>query len=174
MAPDIITIRTATPEEFAEVGRLMHDAYALIKNFPKPDELPSYFQFLLNAGELTQSPGTEIIIALVDSRIAGAVVYIGNMKYYSTFGNASSQKDAAGFRLLAVNANYKGRGIGKQLSVACIEKAKAEGKKEVIIHTTKAMQNAWDMYERIGFKRSPDLDFTAENISVFGFRLPLT
>jgi hypothetical protein len=43
----------------------------------------------------------------------------------------------------------------------------------VIIHTTSAMKVAWGMYARLGFKRSPDLDFMQEALQVFGFRLPL-
>ena len=40
----------------------------------------------------------------------------------------------------------------------------------MIIHTTNAMKNAWAMYEKIGFKRSEDLDFMQGNLEVFGFR----
>jgi hypothetical protein len=43
----------------------------------------------------------------------------------------------------------------------------------MIIHTTKAMQTAWKMYEDIGFKRSIDLDFMQGELPVFGFRLTL-
>jgi hypothetical protein len=44
---------------------------------------------------------------------------------------------------------------------------------EVVLHTTKAMQTAWGMYERLGFSRSPDLDFLQKDLPVFGFRLSL-
>ena len=44
---------------------------------------------------------------------------------------------------------------------------------EVIIHTTKAMQTAWKMYEGFGFKRSEDLDFMQGELPVFGFRLQM-
>ncbi len=45
--------------------------------------------------------------------------------------------------------------------------------KQVIIHTTTAMQTAWKMYEQLDFKRSEDLDFKQEDLQVFGFRLNL-
>ena len=44
---------------------------------------------------------------------------------------------------------------------------------QVIIHTTKAMKVVWRMYEHLGFKRSPDLDFMQEELQAFGFRLIL-
>ena len=35
------------------------------------------------------------------------------------------------------------------------------------------MQVAWRLYQKMGFERSPDLDFTQEELPVFGFRLGL-
>jgi hypothetical protein len=35
------------------------------------------------------------------------------------------------------------------------------------------MSVAWQMYEKAGFERSPDLDFMQGELPVFGFRLPL-
>jgi hypothetical protein len=35
------------------------------------------------------------------------------------------------------------------------------------------MSIAWKMYEKIGFKRSEDLDFMQGDLSVFGFRFKL-
>jgi hypothetical protein len=35
------------------------------------------------------------------------------------------------------------------------------------------MRIAWELYERLGFARSEDLDFSQQGLSVFGFRLAL-
>ena len=35
------------------------------------------------------------------------------------------------------------------------------------------MQAAWAMYEGLGFVRFPDIDFSVENIDVFGFWLDI-
>ncbi len=83
------------------------------------------------------------------------------------------EKNASGFRLLAVDPATRGQGIGKLLTKACIQMAKDEKRNQMIIHTTKAMQMAWKMYENIGFKRSKDLDFMQGELPVFGFRLLL-
>lgn len=81
--------------------------------------------------------------------------------------------NASGFRLLAVDPLYRVLGIGRQLSEECIRRAKYIDQPQVIIHTTKAMQTAWRMYEKISFVRSNDLDFMQEELPVFGFRLSL-
>lgn len=38
---------------------------------------------------------------------------------------------------------------------------------------TKAMQSAWSMYGKLGFVRSEDLDFSQQDLAVYGFRLQL-
>jgi len=95
------------------------------------------------------------------------------MKFYGSGGTATREQNASGFRLLAVDPSVRGQGIGKLLSIECIRKAKEHQNSQVVIHTTKAMQVAWKMYENLGFKRSKDLDFMQEELPVFGFRLIL-
>jgi GNAT superfamily N-acetyltransferase len=105
--------------------------------------------------------------------VAGAVVYFGDIRYYGSGGTATQERNAAGFRLLAVDPAMRGKGIGKLLTLECIRKAKDKKQEQLIIHTTMAMQTAWKMYETIGFKRSQDLDFMQQELAVFGFRLKL-
>ncbi|ESU27157.1 N-acetyltransferase GCN5 [Flavobacterium limnosediminis JC2902] len=168
------SIRIAKIEEFESIGKLMVQVYAALDGFPKPDEQPKYYEFLANVGELTSKPGTEILVSVSsDETIAGAVVYFGDMQYYGSGGTATQEKNAAGFRLLAVDNSVRGKGIGKSLTLACLDKAKNQKQKQMIIHTTNAMKPAWKMYEAIGFKRSEDLDFKQGDLDVFGFRLQL-
>ena len=95
------------------------------------------------------------------------------MQYYGSGGTATQEKEASGFRLLAVDPSARGKGIGKLLTNECIRKANDKKQAQVVIHTTKAMQTAWKMYEYLGFKRSEDLDFMQGELPVFGFRLML-
>lgn len=174
MSSEHYSVRNAKPDEFAEIGRLMVNVYSQLEGFPKPDEQPTYYKMLANIGELTIKPGTELLVAVSsDNKIAGGVVYFNDMQYYGSGGTATKEKNAAGFRLLAVDLNIRGKGIGKLLTFACIRKAKDKKLSQVIIHSTKAMQTAWKMYESMGFERSEDLDFLQGELPVFGFRLKL-
>lgn len=168
-------VRNAKPSEFAEIGQLMVEVYSRLEGFPKQTEQPDYYLMLANVGSLTLKPHTELLVAVTtDGKIAGAVVYFGDMKQYGSGGTATTEPHAAGFRLLAVNPPYQGKGIGKLLTYECIRKAKVQKRSQMIIHTTRAMQTAWKMYEKIGFKRSVDLDFIQGELAVYGFRLLLT
>ncbi len=168
----MVSIRKAKPSEFPEIGALMVSVYSQLEGFPKISEQPEYYRMLRNIGELTEKPEAELLVAVSsEGKVLGAVVYFGDMSFYGSGGSANGETDASGFRLLAVDPAARGQGIGKLLTLECIAKAKHRGHSQVVIHTTKAMQTAWSMYERLGFRRSEDLDFMQEELPVFGFRL---
>jgi len=165
-------VRNARSKEFAEIGVLMVRVYSQLERFPKAAEQPEYYKMLANIGELTKKPATELLVAVSPKgKIAGGVVYFSDMQYYGSGGSATQEKNASGFRLLAVDPAFRGQGIGKLLTKECIRKAKDSKQKQVVIHSTKAMQVAWKMYENLGFQRSEDLDFMQGELPVFGFRL---
>lgn len=167
-------VRNAKPSEFEEIGKLMVLVYSQLDGFPKITEQPEYYKMLANVGELTKKPETELLVAVSDEgRIGGCVVYFGDMQYYGSGGTATQEKNASGFRLLAVDPSIRGKGLGKLLTIACINKARDKKQPQMVIHTTMAMQTAWKMYEKLGFKRSEDLDFMQGKLPVFGFRLML-
>jgi len=168
------SVRNATPAEFEEIGILLVHVYSQLAGFPKESEQPEYYKMLANIGELTNKPETELLVAVTsDDKIAGAVVYFSDMKYYGSGGSATKELNSSGYRLLAVDPVYRGQGVGKLLTSECIRKAKDKKLSQVVIHTTMAMQTAWKMYENLGFKRSEDLDFMQGELPVFGFRLAL-
>lgn len=167
-------VRNAKPDEFMELGKLMVQVYSQLEGFPTATEQPNYYKMLANIGELTNNPKTELLVAVSsDCKIVGGVVYFGDMKYYGSGGSATKEQNTSGFRLLAVDDTARGYGIGKLLTNECIKKAIDNKHSQIIIHSTKAMQIAWKMYENLGFKRSEDLDFMQQELPVFGFRLLL-
>jgi GNAT superfamily N-acetyltransferase len=168
-----VTIREARRDEFEKLGQLMVSVYSRLEGFPGRDEQPRYYDMLAQVGRLAERPSTQLLVAVTGSELVGGVVFISDMAQYGSGGTATREMDAAGFRLLAVEPSARGLGVGKALVEACISLAKEKGLKQVIIHTTRAMTVAWEMYERMGFERSPDLDFRQEALEVFGFRLPL-
>jgi len=169
-----VRIREARPEEFEALGSLLVDVYASLDGFPKPDEQPRYYALLANIGEFTRKPQVQLLVALDEGdRLLGGVVYFGDMAHYGSGGSAGTLTDASGIRLLGVAAAARGRGVGRALTEACIQRARERGHARVVLHTTRAMQVAWGMYERLGFARAPALDFMQGDLPVFGFSLDL-
>jgi ribosomal protein S18 acetylase RimI-like enzyme len=169
-----VSVREARLQEHAAAGRLLVDVYAALPGFPGPDEQPAYYAMLADVGELAARPGTRLLVAAApDGSLAGVVVYVGDLAHYGSAASLASRQEGAGIRLLAVDPAQRGAGLGRRLTVACIERARAEGKREVLLHTTRAMPAAWALYERMGFVRDTALDFDQQGLPVSGFRLLL-
>lgn len=172
--PHQYIVRNARDGEHKRIGELLVEVYSALNGFPKKEEQPQYYDMLRKVGELTNNKNIELLAAVSkQGQIAGAVVYFTDMKDYGSGGTATQEQNACGFRLLGVDAKFRGLGIGKLLTEYCIAKGKKSKSETMIIHTTNAMKLAWGMYERCGFKRAYDLDFMQDELAVFGFRLKL-
>jgi ribosomal protein S18 acetylase RimI-like enzyme len=169
-----IDIREIKQSEYTFLGELMVDVYSKLEGFPSPSEQPDYYKMLGKVGNLNEQEHTTVLVAESSEReIVGGVVYYDDMSKYGSGGTATQEKNASGIRLLCVNPKSRGIGVGKALTNECIRLAKASGNKQVILHTTQAMEIAWSIYLKIGFERSIDLDFSQEGFPIFGFRLML-
>ena len=169
-----LTIRDLHPSEFDALGQLLVEAYSNLDGFPKPADQPHYYEMLANIGAFTEKPSTRVLVAISPKgHLVGGVVYFGDMLHYGSGGIATSIRGASGIRLLGVDPEYRKSGAGKALASACIQLAQEKGHSQVILHTTQAMRIAWGLYERLGFARSEDLDFSQQGLPVFGFRLKL-
>ncbi len=169
-----VEIRRARPGEFEALGRLVAGVYASLPGMPGAGEQPDYYAMLLDVARRASVPALRILAAVGESGdLLGCVDFIADMAHYGSGGSASAISDAAGIRLLAVAPAARGDGIGKALTHACIQQARELDRSMVILHTTKAMAVAWTMYERMGFRRFPDIDFQQGTLAVFGFALDL-
>jgi GNAT superfamily N-acetyltransferase len=169
-----LTIRDLLPRESDALGHLMVQVYSGLEGFPTPSEQPHYYELLANIGQFAERPGARVLVAVAgDGALAGGVVYFGDMTQYGSGGIATTIPNASGIRLLGVDPRFRGAGVGKALTNACIQLARDAGHREVILHTTAPMQVAWKMYERLGFVRAEELDFQQEGYPVLGFRMPI-
>jgi ribosomal protein S18 acetylase RimI-like enzyme len=168
-----LIIRDARPSEYGSLGRLLASSYSALEGFPGPAEQPQYYEKLMHIGDFASLPGVRLFVAIRLDELIGGVVYVGNMAEYGSDGVATQVLGAAGMRLLAVDPKHRGIGAGSALARACIDAARAQGRSQMILHTTAAMQIAWHMYERLGFRRAREFDFLLGRLPVFGFRLRL-
>ncbi len=168
------TVRQARPEEHAALGHLVAGAYAGLSGMPSADEQPEYYAMLRDVDRRARNPAIRVLAAVGEAgELLGCVDFIDGMQHYGSGGTAGQLPDAAGIRLLAVRPECRRGGIGKALTWRCIEEARAAGRSRVILHTTRAMETAWAMYERAGFERLPSIDFRQGELEVFGFQLAL-
>jgi GNAT superfamily N-acetyltransferase len=98
----------------------------------------------------------ELLVADVDGAVVGAVAYFGP----GTTPRADFfEPEWPIIRMLVVDPAARGTGIGRQLTEACIDRARRDGARLIALHTSPAMVVALAMYLKMGFvleRRVPD------------------
>jgi GNAT superfamily N-acetyltransferase len=163
-----VIVRPVEPAEHDELGAITVAAYRAVPGYVGE---PEYETELRDVGARAGAVDTAVLAAVADGRVVGGVTYVGS--------TASPQAefddpDAAGFRMLAVDPGAQGTGAGAALVAAVVDRARAEGRRRIIIHSTRWMTTAHGLYMRRGFTRRPDLDWTpVPGIELWGFVLEL-
>ena len=156
-------IRDAMPEEYAEVGELTVRAY--LADGPMGD----YVEDLRDAED--RAKHTDLIIALDEGQIVGAVAYVGDGGPYREVGQTD---DEAEFRMLAVDIAARGRGVGLALVEECLARARRQGRRRMLLCTMGRMKIAQHMYDKLGFVRAPDRDWSpVEGVDLIAYSLDL-
>lgn len=62
--------------------------------------------------------------------------------------------------MLAVASAARGKGVGEALVRACVDRARALGVTALVLSTQPAMLGAQRLYGRLGFVRTPELDWS--------------
>jgi GNAT superfamily N-acetyltransferase len=95
----------------------------------------------------------ELLVAEDDSEVLGVVGYVGpGVRREDIF-----EPDWAIIRMLSVKPLARGRGIGRQLSQACIDRAHRDGVGTIGLHTSPVMTIALPMYLRMEFAHFRDI-----------------
>jgi predicted N-acetyltransferase YhbS len=164
-------IRTARPDEYAEVGRLTAEAYradGLLDSTSLPVE-SSYEAQLLDAARRARE--AELWVADDDGHILGTVTWCPRG---SPWRQLAQRDDQAEFRMLSVAPAGRRRGVGRALVEACLDRARRDGMSEVVIWSHPLMTGAHLLYDRMHFERAHDLDGSpAPGVHLWGFRLRL-
>jgi ribosomal protein S18 acetylase RimI-like enzyme len=158
-------IRPATPADHAAIAALTVAAYRA-DGQTRPDH--PYERALADVGRRADA-GT-LFVAELDGAVAGAVLFVMSGSDYAEL----SQDGEAEFRMLAVAPRAQGHGVGEALVRACLDRARENGCKSVVISVNSISKPAQRLYERLGFTREPGLDWTPiAGVHLLGLRLDL-
>jgi ribosomal protein S18 acetylase RimI-like enzyme len=149
-----VEIREARPEEYGSAGEVSVEGYREFYGA----SLGSYEDHVRDVA--ARAACATILVAVAGGEVLGAVAYVGNAG--SELATRFQMPDEGCIRMLAVAPDVQRRGIGRALSEACIARARAEGKRRVVLHADATMTAARDLYESLGFKRDPDRDFSPD------------
>lgn len=139
-------VRVARPTELAEVGELRVTAYDTDRLL---DAVPSYADTLRKLGE-----HGEVLVAVDGDQIFGTVT----LEHWHEDSELATGPEEAEIRALAVSPQAQGRGVGRTLVQAVVDRATARHAERLVLLTQPLMVAAHRLYDQAGFVRAPDRD----------------
>jgi ribosomal protein S18 acetylase RimI-like enzyme len=145
-------IRPARPDEHLAAGELTLGAYVDAGLIGADD---AYAVHLKDA-ERRAAEAALLVAVDAEQCLLGTVTYCPTGSAYGEIASA----DEGEFRMLAVARHARGAGIGEALVRSCLRIGRDEGKAGLALSTATGMTSAHRLYERLGFARDPDRDWT--------------
>lgn len=160
-------VREAIPDDYGKVARLTVAAYRALPRWVGDD----YARELADVAGRVAAGATVLVAEDEDGRLLGSVTLVLQRGPFFEWG--WDVDGDCGFRMLAVDPQTWGRGAGSALVAECIWRARAAGRRRMIIGSTPWMTTAHRIYERVGFQRRHDLDQQWGDICGWAFVLDL-
>ena len=160
----IMIVRRVLPDEMNAVSQLRETAY-------RADGLlevtPSYVETLRDLG--ADGHG-EVLVAEENGGLLGTIMF----EPWSTRSEIARSADEAEIRAFAVAPQARGRGVGRDLVNALVERARQEGVSRLVLSTLPEMVAAQYVYRARGFVRVPERDwFPLEGVTLMAYELVL-
>jgi ribosomal protein S18 acetylase RimI-like enzyme len=163
-----LAIRPAGEADLPAVGELTAEAYRADGHLAGRED-GSYAKKLADARPRYQE--AELLVA-VDGQ--GTVLGTVTVAHPGSTMREIGRSDELEFRMLAVSPAARGRGVGEALTRRVLDRAAELGFTAVVLSSSETMRAAHRLYERLGFHRTPELDWSPEpDIQLITFRLDL-
>ena len=145
------------------MGRLTSEVY-VGDGFLAADD--GYIRHLTDTARRARE--AEVWVAVGEGRLLGTVTFCRPGSAFREIGRA----DEGEFRMLAVAPAARGRGVGQALVELCVRRSRELGYTGVRMSTMDLMTSAHRVYERLGFARSPEDDWSPEpGVTLLAYRL---
>lgn len=159
-------VRRATPDDHEVVGRVTVAAYApYLGDGPERD----YVEHLADAAGRDRD--AELWVAEESGQVLGSVTICPMGSPWRELARPGEGE----FRMLAVDPDAQGRGVGRALVDLTVERFRSTGASAVVLCSMKEMTDAHRLYERAGFVRDAERDWSPlPGVDLLAYRLPFT
>jgi ribosomal protein S18 acetylase RimI-like enzyme len=148
-----VRVRTATPEEFGEIGALTLAAYQESGQLATET---GYEPVLLDVASRASAGTVLVAVDEGSGRPVGAVTLVlAGSRYAELAGPGEAE-----LRMLAVDPSAQGRGVARLLVAQCLRRAADLGCSAVVICYRDFVTAAQRLYTGLGFTRVPELDWS--------------
>lgn len=159
----MLEVRPVRLDEQAAVGDLLATTY-LAEGWAERD----YAEHLRDVAARTTA--ATVLVAALDGRVVGTVT----LAIGGPYAEMGEEGDAV-IRMLVTGPAARGSGAGTALVGACLTAAREAGCAAVRLATQDGMDAARRIYERAGFTRTPERDWSpVEGLQLRAYALPLT
>jgi GNAT superfamily N-acetyltransferase len=162
-----VVFRRAVPSDFPEVRRITRDAYLRAGHFSADHPYLSVLEDVEHRAEHAQ-----VWVAETAGRVVAAVTLTFSGQPYSEI----AQDGELEFRMLAVDPERQGTGVGRAVVGQIVEHARQlPGIEAISITSATFMERAHGLYESMAFRRAPERDWyvLGEDVLLWVFRLEL-
>lgn len=143
-----IVIRPVQPGEYADAGAATARAFTEFAPEGNSDWQAYLARIADVAGRVTRAV---VLVGLYDGVIAGsATMELGQRIREDPERPLGA--DEAHLRMVGVEPAYRGRGMARELVLACIAQARESGKRRLTLDTGERMHAARALYEGLGFQ----------------------
>jgi ribosomal protein S18 acetylase RimI-like enzyme len=158
-----VQVESAGPADFAAIAELTVRVYL-------DERLASEGYAAQLADVAGRADRSALLVVRDDGRVVASVALVLD----GDFGEITESEDEAAFRMLVVDPAVRGRGVGEVLVRTCLDRARAAGKRRMVLSTDPRMAAAHRLYERLGFTRLPERDWSplpGVNLMAYGLDL---
>ena len=159
-----VLLRRAEPRDVDAVGEVTVAAYAEFTHGPADP----YVERLRDAA--TRRREAELWVAELDGAVVGTVTIALEGSPWREIGEPGEGE----FRMLAVAPAARRRGVGEALMQLVLDRFRERGAHAVVLSSLAEMTAAHRVYERLGFRRLPERDWSPmPGVELIAFRLEL-
>lgn len=145
-----VVVRRAAPADLAAAGEVTVAAYAEFTQGPDDH----YIALLRDAARRDRE--AELWVAERDGSVVGTVT----IALPGSPWREIAAEDEGEFRMLAVSPDARRQGIGEELTRLVMDRFRSLGFRAVVLSSLAQMTSAHRVYERHGFRRAPERDWS--------------
>ncbi|MEU8923829.1 N-acetyltransferase [Kitasatospora sp. NPDC048545] len=146
-------IRPALPEDLEDAGRITVDAF-VGGGFTSPGS--SYVELLRDTDRRAREAELLVAVEPAGGRVLGCVTFAVGGTEWADIATAREGE----IRMLATDTASRGRGVGEALVRASLARSRDLGLAGMAFSTRPEMTAAHRVYERVGFRRTPERDWS--------------